>query len=175
MRSPRHATTRSARSAPRESHRAWRSYALRACAIAAGGVIVFATAPVAADAAPQNRTVIQGPLYSVADGPLCGGVMSLLAAPSTTRAKATSIQVTGGFFGVSGTTAPCRVGVTVQWRNRTTGAAGSEHGWVAGTMIPSIITRLMHAAPVTGSGVVELNLQPHRPYLPLPPVRVQVP
>ncbi|MEE3851774.1 hypothetical protein VZC37_15635 [Gordonia sp. LSe1-13] len=127
-----------------------------------------------AEAQPQNRTVLSGPIYSVADGPFCGGVINLLASPSPTRARTTYIQVSGGFYGISGSLAPCGVGVTVHWRNLRTGAKGAVHGRVSGTVVPFAGT-LMYRYPVTGSGAVELTVQPHRPYLPKPPVRVQIP
>ncbi|MEE4025072.1 hypothetical protein V1Y59_18450 [Gordonia sp. PKS22-38] len=102
------------------------------------------------------------------------GVINLLASPSPTRARTTYIQVSGGFYGISGSLAPCGVGVTVHWRNLRTGAKGAVHGRVSGIVVPFAGT-LMYREPVTGSGPVELTVQPHRPYLPKPPVRVQIP
>jgi hypothetical protein len=136
------------------------------------GCLMAAAAPTAVDAQPVHRTVTAGPLYTVADGPLCGGPVNLLAAPR--GPETASIQVTGGFFGISGTSAPCSVGVSVHWRNLDTGVGGVEHGRVAGLMIPSSPIQVMHAEIRPGRGVVELRMEPHRPHLPIAPVHLRM-
>ncbi|WP_137872828.1 hypothetical protein [Rhodococcus sp. Q] len=146
--------------------------AIRPPAIALGCLLAGAL-PAIADAQPMSPAVWSGPLYTVADGPLCGGHVALLTSP---RGPGTaSIQVTGGFFGISGTTAHCSVGVSVHWRNLDTGAHGVEHGRVAGLMIPSAPTQVMFAEIHPGPGAVELRMEPDRPHRPIDPTRLQVP
>ncbi|MEP9395646.1 hypothetical protein ABLE92_24020 [Gordonia sp. VNQ95] len=149
-----------------------RLHPVRWCVIAVS-CLLLAAIPVTAKAEPVNRTVLAGPLWTVADGPLCGGRVSLLAAPSAPGTA--HIQVVGGFFGVSGTSLPCSVGVSVHWRNLNTGAHGVTNGWVSGTMLPSAPTHVLHADVRTGPGLISLRMDPHRPNLPIPSVLLRVP
>ena len=116
-------------------------------------------AATAANAEPQNRTASSAPLYTLADG-ICAGTVRMLAAPGPYRPGQVYVQVTGGFLGISGTAAPCRVDVTVYWRNLTRGNRGTLHGWVAGTSIPSVTTHGIATTVTTGSGIVELSMRP---------------
>ncbi|MGV9669602.1 hypothetical protein ACWDPV_03275 [Gordonia sp. NPDC003504] len=149
-----------------------RRHPIRWCVIAVS-CLLLAAIPVTAKAEPVNRTVLADPLWTVADGPLCGGRVGLLAAPSAPGTA--SIQVVGGFFGISGTSLPCSVGVSVHWRNLNTGAHGVTTGWVSGTMLPSAPTHVLHADVRTGPGLIDLRMDPHRPNVPIPSVRLQVP
>ncbi|WP_276614608.1 hypothetical protein [Gordonia sp. ABSL49_1] len=139
------------------------------------GIITATTgmglAATTANAEPQNRTASSAPLYTLADG-VCAGTVRMLAAPGPYRPGQVYVQVTGGFLGISGTSAPCRVDVRVDWRNLTRGTRGTLRGWVAGTGIPSVTTHGIGTTVTTGSGRVELRLQPDLPHLAIAPIQV---
>ncbi|MFD1811460.1 hypothetical protein [Rhodococcus gannanensis] len=149
-----------------------RARATRWCAVLLCGLLAVVF-PATATAESMPRHVWSGPLYTIADGPLCAGPVRLLTTPR--GPDSASVQVTGGFFGVSGTGAPCTVEVSVHWRNLDTGGGGVERGTVEGLWIPSAPIRVMYATVRTGPGLVEMWMEPHRPHNPIPPVYLQVP
>jgi hypothetical protein len=146
----------------------------RALAAATGVVVVLLTPTTTAHAQPINQSVSSEPVFTLADGPICGGTVRGLATRSVYRPGTVTFQVTGGFLGISGDNRPCWLGVSVVWRNLTTGQQGVVVGQVAGLMIPSVPTQVMSGTATTGAGRVEFSVQPHRPFIAVAPSVIDV-
>ncbi|MFM9377076.1 hypothetical protein [Gordonia sp. VNK21] len=157
--------------------------------LAALTAMMLAAAPAAANPYDPHdpalrRQAYLGPVWTVADGPACGGSVqvSLFTQPylypddvPVSNLGNVQLQLSGRFLGISGTLRYCTVPVTVAWHNRATGKSGSVVRVASGPFLDFVGGPwIAHTEVHTGSGPVDFSLRPHRPNLGTATARLRV-